>query len=349
MLKLLASTAALALAVTPALADTGNGKGNGKGNEAAQMKGQGQGQGNANRGGPDKAKNDANRGAQKSAKNDNRGNNGNAGNGNGNGNGNRAAKAVKAAGSNGPGNNGNRGNAPVFASKNGKSNGKANAVRGRDYRDEVDRYARDWNEGDYAGRYLRQAMESNRGLIDGCPPGLAKKNNGCLPPGQAKQRYTSYRPDYFGLRRLSGGNYYYNDGYLLRYGSGGLSGFIPLLGGALSIGQTWPDYYQPYELPRYYSQYYGLGGYDSYRYADNVIYRVDPETAAITSIAAMLTGDEFTVGRPMPSGYDVYNVPYAYRDRYYDTPQARYRYSDGYVYRIDPETALIAEAINLLI
>src|SRR6187549_235840 len=24
----------------------------------------------------------------------------------------------------------------------------------------------------------------------GCPPGLAKKNNGCLPPGQAKKRYT---------------------------------------------------------------------------------------------------------------------------------------------------------------
>jgi hypothetical protein len=23
----------------------------------------------------------------------------------------------------------------------------------------------------------------------GCPPGLAKKNNGCLPPGQAKKRY----------------------------------------------------------------------------------------------------------------------------------------------------------------
>jgi hypothetical protein len=23
----------------------------------------------------------------------------------------------------------------------------------------------------------------------GCPPGLAKKNNGCLPPGQAKRRY----------------------------------------------------------------------------------------------------------------------------------------------------------------
>ena len=24
----------------------------------------------------------------------------------------------------------------------------------------------------------------------GCPPGLAKKNNGCLPPGQAKKRYS---------------------------------------------------------------------------------------------------------------------------------------------------------------
>ncbi len=24
---------------------------------------------------------------------------------------------------------------------------------------------------------------------DNCPPGLAKKNNGCLPPGQAKKRY----------------------------------------------------------------------------------------------------------------------------------------------------------------
>ncbi len=28
----------------------------------------------------------------------------------------------------------------------------------------------------------------------GCPPGLAKKNNGCLPPGQAKKRYTVGSP-----------------------------------------------------------------------------------------------------------------------------------------------------------
>jgi Ni/Co efflux regulator RcnB len=30
------------------------------------------------------------------------------------------------------------------------------------------------------------ANEHGRGK---CPPGLAKKNNGCLPPGQAKKRY----------------------------------------------------------------------------------------------------------------------------------------------------------------
>jgi Ni/Co efflux regulator RcnB len=28
----------------------------------------------------------------------------------------------------------------------------------------------------------------------GCPPGLAKKNNGCLPPGQAKKRYQIGQP-----------------------------------------------------------------------------------------------------------------------------------------------------------
>jgi hypothetical protein len=28
----------------------------------------------------------------------------------------------------------------------------------------------------------------------GCPPGLAKKNNGCLPPGQAKKRYAIGHP-----------------------------------------------------------------------------------------------------------------------------------------------------------
>jgi hypothetical protein len=33
-----------------------------------------------------------------------------------------------------------------------------------------------------------------------CPPGLAKKNNGCLPPGQAKRRYAVGQPLAQGIR-----------------------------------------------------------------------------------------------------------------------------------------------------
>lgn len=190
------------------------------------------------------------------------------------------------------------------------------------------------------------------GLIDGCPPGLAKKRNGCEPPGQARRddwRVTFDRPDFWGLTQLAAGNYFYDDGYLVRYApSGGILGYVPLLGGALSVGNAWPEYYEPVALPGYYERYYGLGPARSYRYADDVIYRVDPETAAITSIAALLTGDEFEVGRPMPIGYEVYNVPYGYRDRYVDGPDAYYRYSDGHIYQVDPETRLIASAIELL-
>ena len=48
---------------------------------------------------------------------------------------------------------------------------------------------------------------------------------------------------------------------------------------------------------------------------------MNQDDRAIIGIAALLTGDDFEVGRPMPSGYDVYNVPYDYRNRYYDRPR----------------------------
>ncbi len=205
-------------------------------------------------------------------------------------------------------------------------------------------------------------MDRNRGLINGCPPGLARKWNGCMPPGQIRARYSNnyrtnygyeYRPRLFGLTNYYDdrydGRYSYDDGYLYRLGSnGGIASYIPLLGGALAIGNPWPTSYRSYNVPDYYVDYYNLGGQDGYRYADNVLYRVDDDDAAITAIAALLTGNQINIGQQMPMGYDVYNVPYAYRDRYYDTPDAHYRYSDGYVYRVDPTTQLVAAAINLL-
>ncbi|MCT2560130.1 hypothetical protein N0B51_14195 [Tsuneonella sp. YG55] len=221
----------------------------------------------------------------------------------------------------------------------------------RDYRRGDDRDYR--REGYREVRTVSFGDRDRYGYIEGCPPGLAKKNHGCMPPGLAKKRAgwedRYFRPSYFGYRSLGDGRYYYDDGYLYRTGANGsILGYIPLLGGALSIGNPWPSYYQPVSVPDYYVDYYNLGPANSYRYADNVLYRVDPETAAITSIAALLTGDQFAVGQPMPSGYDVYNVPYAYRDRYYDTPDRYYRYSDGYVYQVDPTTQLIQAAIQLL-
>ena len=69
--------------------------------------------------------------------------------------------------------------------------------------------------------------------IGGCPPGLAKKHNGCMPPGQAKKLYNigqrfpmgygvpwGYNQIPYDLRSQYGfdprSNYYYGDGYLYR-------------------------------------------------------------------------------------------------------------------------------------
>lgn len=63
--------------------------------------------------------------------------------------------------------------------------------------------------------------------VAGCPPGLAKKNPPCVPPGQAKKAYGAYRvgdrlPDGFILVRSPARygldprrTYYERDGYIL--------------------------------------------------------------------------------------------------------------------------------------
>lgn len=224
--------------------------------------------------------------------------------------------------------------------------GKGNQNEGGGLRGAVGKIG---GEGGYALSELRDTFGARPKLIDGCPPGLAKKRNGCLPPGLARNQYRSFEPGFFGLTGADSGRYFYQDGYLLRYRNEGLAGFLPLLGGALGIGNPWPTSYQSAPLPAYYSDYFRLGDDRSYRYAHNVIYRVNPETSAITSIAGLLTGDDIAIGQPMPRGYDVYNVPLAYRDRYADSPQARYRYANGYVYEIDPANSLVASAIALVL
>lgn len=229
--------------------------------------------------------------------------------------------------------------------------GRSDIQRGPD-RDDIRSIRRD-DDGPFDARTRGPGATGTapgRGLIDGCPPGLARKYNGCQPPGQVRERYRGYEPSFFGLRDRTGSNYFYDDGYLVRFGSGDrISSYIPLLGGALSLGNTFPDFGERRYLPDYQSEFYGLNSRDAYRYQDNVVYRVDPETSAITGIAAMLTGDDIQIGQPLPSSYGVYNVPYAYRDRYRDSATANYRYGDGYIYRVDPETRIVAEIIEMLV
>ena len=323
MRKLLSGIALAALAATTLHADPGGGKGNGggkdNGNGSAENRGD-KGNGGGNGGGkPDNGQ---------GGKHEDRGND----------KANGQAKADK----------GYRGQS--VADQRPDNRGWTQPVgKGR----EDDR--RSDNQGRIAQNDSRDAPRGNwrdydqRGLINGCPPGLAKKNNGCLPPGQAKKsNYDRYDRNWWGLRGLNNtSGYRYVDGNLVRLSSNGsVMSYYPLLGGALSIGNAWPSGWQSTPLTSNYSNYYGLD--DDYRYYDGAIYNVDPGTSTIQNIAALLTGDTFNVGQRMPAGYDAYNVPYQYRNQYADRPDANYRYSDGYVYQTDPKTQLIVAAIQLL-
>ena len=84
--------------------------------------------------------------------------------------------------------------------------------------------------------------------VGGCPPGLAKKHNGCRPPGQVKKLYRT------GQR-------------------------FPL-----SYGHRWSFNQIPYDLrnrydfdPRY-----------NYYYGDGYLYRVDPKTELIRQVVSAL-------------------------------------------------------------
>ena len=251
--------------------------------------------------------------------------------------------------------------------------------------------------------------------VGGCPPGLAKKNNGCMPPGQAAKfigqplvtatRFGALAP----LPRSFGNLFYDDDDYYYRYGGGYvyrvdrdrdfIDGLIPLFGAAMigrplssnfvnsyyqppyysafypnspydchqygygyiyetdcmtglvedviptydygyGVGQIMPASYSYYNVPYAYRSYFADNDDYYYRYAPGAIYQVDRGTALVSAVAALLTGG-LTVGQQLPMGYSAYNVPLAYRSSYYDTPDAWYRYDNGYIYAVDPNTRLV--------
>ena len=116
------------------------------------------------------------------------------GNGNGNGKGPPAGKGPSAAqvDNQSRGNAGNNGK--TYSSNPGRGNGAGAAGPGGRYADDRSgaslsvRFSFNDRQRSYLRDYYRGQFS-----MGNCPPGLAKKNNGCLPPGQAKKWAVGHR------------------------------------------------------------------------------------------------------------------------------------------------------------
>ncbi len=332
---------AAALAITaPALADPKGDKGGGKGQSAKAERGGGKAQ--AERGGgrdkADRGNQGSGRGQPAKAAKDDRGDD------------RRGANAAKVDDNRGRG----RDRDQVRTVRADRDDNR-DRVRVRDLDDRDVRIVhRDFDGDLFPGR--------GRGLLAGCPPGLDKKDNGCLPPGQVKQLLgtrlaAGLRDDLvpFPYRRW----FRDNDDYLFRAGNGyiyrvdrddfSIAGLIPMAGsGYYAIGDPWPSPYNFYNVPYQYRTLWNDNDDYLYRYSNGAIYAVDRDSMAVNGIVSLLAGD-LGMGQPLPLGYDAYNVPLAYRTTYYDTPDAWYRYNDGYFYRVDPTTRLVTAVIDALV
>ena len=240
-----------------------------------------------------------------------------------------------------------------------RGNGKDDKIRTVSQRDDR-RFDRDDNIRVVQRNF--DGFSGGRGF-NGCPPGLDKKDNGCLPPGQAKKflgaRIQSNFADslipyqYRSWYRDDDRHFYRaGDGFMYRVSRNNnlVDGIIPLFGGGgyYAMGDQWPDTYDFYNVPQQYRSYYADGGDYRYRYGDGAIYRVNSGSGVVDAIVALLAGD-LGVGGRLPYGYDTYNVPFAYRDRYADTADNWYRYNDGYIYQVDPKTRLISAVIDAIV
>ena len=209
------------------------------------------------------------------------------------------------------------------------------------------------------GRWIDRDFAGNRN-VGSCPPGLAKKHNGCLPPGQAKQLIgnrlpLAYRDSYLPVRLR---DYYRdNDDYYYRYGDGYLyrvnrennliAALLPMFGSALGLGTQFPTAYSNYGVPPYYQSFYPDTRDSYYRYANGNVYGIDPRTGLIQDVVPLMAGG-YGVGQLLPAGYSAYNVPYQYRDYYQDSSDAYYRYAPGAIYQVDPRTNLVTSVASLL-
>jgi hypothetical protein len=209
----------------------------------------------------------------------------------------------------------------------------------------------------YGGGYLYE-VDRNTSLIAALFPLLA----GGFMPGQylPNSYMNSYVPSYYGFNSFYPSAYSgFDNGYgynnlCNRYANGVIyrvdcyTGMIvdvvPLYAGGYGVGQLLPSAYSYYNVPMQYRSLYYDTPDNGYWYAPGAIYQYDRGTSLISSVAALLSPG-FGVGQPLPTGYGMYNVPLAYRSTYYDTPNAWYRYNNGYIYQVDPSNLLVTAIV----
>jgi hypothetical protein len=206
----------------------------------------------------------------------------------------------------------------------------------------------------YGNGYLYE-VDRDTSLIAALLPLLG----GGFMPGQYLPNSYMSSP-YYGMNSYVPASYGFNSFYpdygndCYRYGNGvvydvdcytGLvENVIPMYAGGYGVGQLLPSSYGYYNVPsQYRSTYYNTPDYN-YWYAPGAIYQYDPSSSLITSVAALLSPG-FTIGQQLPLGYSAYNVPYAYRSSYFDTPNAYYRYNNGNIYQVDPTTMLVTAIV----
>jgi hypothetical protein len=198
----------------------------------------------------------------------------------------------------------------------------------------------------YGDGYAYQ-IDRGSSLISALIPLLA---GGYMPGQYLPSSYmNSYAPDYYGFNSFYpastpyGCNRYMNGVvYQVDCLTGMVENVVPLYASGYGVGQMLPSSYDYYNVPYQYRDMYPAS--NNYRYAPGAIYQYDPSSSLITSVASLLSPG-FAVGQQLPMGYSAYNVPYGYRQTYYDTPNALYRYNNGYIYQVDPATQLVSAIV----
>lgn len=135
--------------------------------------------------------------------------------------------------------------APAIAKPgNGHGHGQSHAAQGHHGGPTATTHGRS-GHGIMVDRYGRRYALDARGS---CPPGLAKKHNGCLPPGQAKKLYNV------------GQRYNRNFGNLWSYN----------------------------QIPNYLRSQYDFDRRDRFYYNNGYLYQVDPRTMLIQQVVSAL-------------------------------------------------------------